>query len=293
MTVQEDDQWLKHNIFRIYCLANGKKCILMVDSGSVENMASKTMVEKLKLPYKLYFDVLPMDACHLLLGRPWQYDRFAQHDRIKNTYTFKKSGVTFVLNPLNDIPISVASQGPVSLLSYRAFEQVFSKEKVVYALVAVGEDKEDARDVPEEVSSLFRRFKGLFPDELPARLPPLRDIQHRIDLIPGAILPNLPHYRMSPNEHAELERQVEDLLKKGLIKESLSPCVVPALLTPKKDGTWRMCIDSRAINKITVKYRFPIPRLDDMFDMLCRAKVFSKIDLWSEYHQIRIKPGDE
>jgi len=121
----------------------------------------------------------------------------------------------------------------------------------------------------------------------------LRGIEHQIDLILGAILSNRLAYRTNPKETKKIQRQVQALLDKGYVHESLSPCAVPMILVPKKDGLWRICVDCRAINNITVHYHYPILRLDDMLDELSRSMIFSKIDLRSSYHQIRMKIGDE
>ncbi|KAK1602088.1 hypothetical protein QYE76_017131 [Lolium multiflorum] len=151
-------------------------------------------------------------------------------------------------------------------------------------------------DIPTSkylVSNTFNEFQDVFPDELPHGLPPLRGIEHRIDLIPGAPLPNRAAYRTNPEDTKEIQRQIQDLLAKGYVRESLSPCAVPVILVPKPDETQRMCMDCRPINAITVRYRHPIPRLDDMLDELSGATIFSKIDLRSGYHQIRMAIGDE
>jgi hypothetical protein len=130
-------------------------------------------------------------------------------------------------------------------------------------------------------------FVDIVVDELPCLFPPIRSISHHIILIPGAIFPNKVAYRLTPQENEEVKRQVQDLMDKGLIRERLSPCIVPTVLNPKKDGGWRMCTDSREINKITIRYRFPLPRMDDLMDFLSGAKFFSNIESSSNLNERR------
>ncbi|XP_025983173.1 uncharacterized protein [Glycine max] len=291
----DDNQ--RENIFHTRCVINGKLCSLIVDGGSCTNVASSRLVTKLNLetkphprPYKLQWlsedeevkvtqqvkvcltigryndrvlcDVVPMEATHVLLGRPWQYDTKAVHDGFTNKISFKQDDKKIILKPLS--PREMLHANPI-----------------------------DEFKLPSGIQSLLQDFDDVFPASVPDGLPPLRGIEHHIDLIPGASLPNWPAYRSNPQETKDIERQVSELLRKGWVRDSMSSCDVPVILVPKKDDSWRVCSYCRAINNITIKYRHPIPRLDDLLDELYGACVFSKMDLKSGYNHIRIREGDE
>ena len=134
-------------------------------------------------------------------------------------------------------------------------------------------------------------FSEVFPTDLPG-MPPDRDIDFCIDLEPGTRPISIPPYRMAPAELRELKEQLQDLLSKGFIRPSISPWGAPVLFVKKKDGTMRMCIDYRQLNKVTIRNKYPIPRIDDLFDQLQGASIFSKIDLRSGYHQLKIRAED-
>ena len=135
-------------------------------------------------------------------------------------------------------------------------------------------------------------FADVMPDELPAGLPPSRDVDHKIELVPGATPPSRPTYSLSASETVELKKQIEELEKAGFIQPSKSPFGAPILFVKKKDGSMRMCVDYRALNNVTIKNAYPLPRIDELFDRLQGAQYFSKLDLRSGYHQIRIAPDD-
>nr|APU93382.1 putative gag-pol polyprotein [Marshallia obovata] len=158
----------------------------------------------------------------------------------------------------------------------------------VFLAYAIENRKEEPKvhEVP-----VIREFPDVFPDDLPG-VPTEREIEFQIDLVPGAKPVARAPYRLAPAEMKELMMQLQDLLDKGFIRPSISPWGAPVLFVKKKDGSMRMCIDYRELNKLTVKNKYPLPRIDDLFDQLQGASWFSKIDLRSGYHQLRVREED-
>ncbi len=142
------------------------------------------------------------------------------------------------------------------------------------------------------VNQVLDKFKDVVTEEEPTALPPERKISHRITLIEGSQPTSRPQYRLSAEEKIELQKQVEELLNKGFIKESASPYNAPILFVKKKGGELRMCVDYRLLNLHTVKDRFPLPLIEDILNELGQSKCFSKLDLRNGYHQLRIHPED-
>ncbi|GJX76749.1 putative reverse transcriptase domain-containing protein [Tanacetum coccineum] len=151
------------------------------------------------------------------------------------------------------------------------------------------EDKSENKRL-EDVS-IVRDFPEVFPEDLPG-LPPTRQVEFQIDLVPGAAPVVREPYRLAPSEMKELSEQLKELSDKGFIRPSSSPWGAPVLFVKKKDGSFRMCIDYRELNKLTVKNRYPLPRIDDLFDQLQGSSVYSKINLRSGYHQLRVREED-
>jgi hypothetical protein len=263
----------RNRLFRTTCKTKDRVCKVIVDSGSTDNLVSTEMVEKMELetiehpsPYRVSWlqkghqvnvtkqclvefkiggykdeilcDVIPMDVCHLLLGRPWQYDRNVIHDGRKNTYTLEKNGRTHMLLSIKDKKVKPEVNNTVLLMSGKELlKEVKKKEDTQFVVVRkprIVLTSTRVDDLPEEIQKLLGEFVDIVVDELPCSLPPIRSISHHIDLIPGASLPNKAAYRLMPQENEEVKRQVQDLMDKGLVRESLSPCAVPTVLSPKK-----------------------------------------------------------
>jgi hypothetical protein len=313
-------------LFHIRVVSKHTKIDTLFDTRSQANLISEETVKKLKLetiphpnPYplgwicdnaklqvtrrcKLRFaittnfvdevelDVIPLDIYGIVLGSPYFYNRKAIFHLHENKYHMFKDGVEYIVRAhTKKMNLSLINAGHVKRL-------VNASKNFVLLMIKPKDDienksfqgcdtklKSDLYEVVAQYDEIFKEPKGL---------PSKRGVQHEIQLQQDSPLPNIGMYKMSVMENAEIKKQIQELLDKGVIVPSSSPCGYPIVLVPKKDGTWRMCVDFRALNKITVKNHYPLPRIDDLLDQLKDAKYFTKLDLRSGYHQIRIAEGD-
>lgn len=246
---------------------------------------------------------LPLRGFDIILGMPWLEAVNPRIDWKARSLSFYHGGVEHVLKPESSVCM-IAEKEVRKALRKKRVEEIFLVS-VVPRSENLGEGTRNklsrrAQEEPQQESAqcaaarkeLLETYRVVFPQELPGVLPPRREIDHRIEVLPGSTPPSRATYRMSPTELDELKKQLDELTRAGFIEPSKSPYGAPVLFVKKKDGTMRMCIDYRALNSITVKNKYPLPRVDELFDRLHGAKFFSKIDLRSGYHQIRIHPED-
>ncbi|GJY69352.1 putative reverse transcriptase domain-containing protein [Tanacetum coccineum] len=180
------------------------------------------------------------------------------------------------------------SKTRLSLISCIRTERYISRgyQDFIAQVMDKKSDEKRLEDIP-----VAREFLDVFPEDLPG-LPLFRQVEFKIDLMPGAAPVARAPYRLAPSEMQELSDQLQELADRGFIRPSTSPCGAPVLFVRKKDGSFRMCIDYQKLNKLTVKNHYPLPRIDDLFDQLQGSSTYSKIDLRSGYHQLRVRDED-
>ncbi|MCO5603220.1 hypothetical protein L7F22_057367 [Adiantum nelumboides] len=259
-----------------------------------QDVSITPLIGKLRLHIQGYVDkegffISPIKHEDVILGAPW-FDRLAATIKFperKISFKFKEKDMYISAQESSSIiPLVIDQAFDKSIKSYFATYMISIKDSLNSVETQVNESgmQEDL-----ELSNFLNQFQDVFIDDIPGELPPKRgDDDHMIELILGSSSPNKPPYRVSQAQQEEIMRQVNELVEKGMVRPSSSPFCSLVLLVQKKDDTYRMCVDYRALNRITIKNRFPVPRVEDLFDKLQGSTYFSRIDLKSGYHQIRI-----
>ncbi|GAU46351.1 hypothetical protein TSUD_180840 [Trifolium subterraneum] len=293
------------NLIRGTCFIHDTPLIAIIDTGATHSFISMDCMKRLNIP------VYEMSGCMnietpasgsvvtRLVCRNCPVSVFGRH-----------FGMDLVCIPLSGIDVIFG-------MNWLVFNQVhinccektviFPKSERSLSLMNGEEVKESLNDHGElfmvfgslnleggiklEELPVVSEFSDVFPEDI-SDLPPEREVEFGIDLVPGTSPISMAPYRMSASELNELKKQLEELLEKKFIRPSVSPWGAPVLLVKKKEGSMRLCIDYRQLNKATIKNKYPLPRIDDLMDQLVGACVFSKIDLRSGYHQIRVKTED-
>ena len=226
--------------------------------------------------------LIDLRGLDVILGMDWLASNYASMDCFRKEVIFRRPGLPVV------VFYGERRRTPSGLI-YAIYARCLLRKGCSGFLAHIVDTRSDEariEDVP-----VVRDFQDVFPDDLPSP-PPEREVDFPIDLVPGTTPISLPPYRMAPAELKELKAQLQELVDGGFIRPSISPWGAAVSFVKKKDGTWRLCIDYRQLNKVTIRNKYPLPRIDDLFDQLQDAKVFSKIDLRSGYHQLRIREPD-
>lgn len=298
-----------------------KLIIILIDSGSTHNFLSPDVVKRVSLTtedtdslpvsvadgtrmmstaicrdfqwemqgttFKTDMRILQLKGCDMVLGIQW----LATLGPVQ--WDFKNLSMEFSLNGKRHVLRGGKKEEVVQVVGPKQMQKLLQKQPqgaIAQICMLHAEVNEVKGDKPQDLEGLLTEFEDIFQE--PKELPPARSHDHCIPLKSGSEPTNVRPYRYPHFQKAEIERQVKDMLHSGIIRPSVSPYSSPVLLVKKKDGTWRMCVDYRSLNNTTVKDKFPIPVIDELLDELYGAKFFSKLDLRSGYHQIRVNPVD-
>ncbi|GKA45399.1 putative reverse transcriptase domain-containing protein [Tanacetum coccineum] len=243
------------------------------------------------LDHPFNIDLMPVElgSFDVIIGMDWlrRYHAVIVCDEKLVQVPYGNETLTFRGNESSN-----GRESRLAVISYSKAQEYMAKGCQVF-LAQISAKKEEDKSERKQIEDvpIVRDFPEVFPEDLPG-LPPARPVEFQIDLIPGAAPVARAPYRLAPSEMKELSEQLQELSDKGFIRPSSSPWGAPVLFVKKKDGSFRMCIDYRELNKLTVKNRYPLPRIDDLFDQLQGSSIYSKIDLRSGYHQLRVREQD-
>ncbi|KAK8916726.1 hypothetical protein KSP39_PZI022713 [Platanthera zijinensis] len=259
--------------------------VMVADGSKLQCQGMLKAVELRMQEYVGCTDVylLPIRGSDMVLGVQWlQQLRRVTFDWDQMTMEFMQGGRQFCLTGLRS--------SPVKEISLRSLQQLEESSSLMAILLGVRSDEEGLTQVPDQLRPLVEEYDDIFQE--PSTLPPSRFRDHQIVLQTGAEPPNIRPYRYPYIQKAEIERSVKEMLDAGIIRPSTSSFSAPIILVKKKDGSWRFCVDYRALNSVTVKDKFPIPVIEELLDELHGATLFTKLDLRSGYYQILMKEED-
>jgi hypothetical protein len=271
----------------------------LFDSGASHSFISIAYVGKHNLPLALLkYQIIVSSPGGDMLARqlyPKVNLKIRGVDFVANLIVLESKGIDTILGMdwLSKYKVLIdCAKKSVKLTTLKGKELEFVTESIVTAKGVANRAKVNQLDANQGSEVLVvSEYPDVFPEELPG-VPPDHDIKHVIELMPGTAPIYKSPYRMSNPELAKLKEHIKELPEKRFIHPSSSPWGAPVIFVQKKDGTQRLCVDYHALNEITIKNKYPLSRIDDLFDQLCGVCVFSKIDLRSGYHQLKIRECD-